>query len=80
MTFFSMLSKVEAEEAKQKTAIGKKNFELPAVGASDADAAADEAPAPKKKSKKAKESLPEGSEAENVLQDDEPNEETETEE
>lgn len=79
MTFFSMLSKVEAEEAKQKTAIGKKNFELPAVGASDADAAADETPAPKKKSKKVKETLPEGSEAANVLQDEEP-EETETEE
>ncbi len=81
MTFFSMLSKVEAEEAKQKTAIGKKNFELPAVGASDADAAVDDAPAPKKTSKKkVKESLPEGSEADNVLQDDEPDENTETEE
>lgn len=73
MNFFTMLSKVEAAEEARKTAIGKKNFEMPAVGASEAEAAEDEpAPAAPKKRSKKKESLPEGSEADNVLQEDEP--------
>lgn len=80
MNFFSMLSKVEAEEAKKQTAIGKKEFEMPAVASSDAAASADPAPAVKKKTKKNKETLPEGSEAENVLQEDEPEADDETEE
>ena len=67
MTFFSMLSKVEAEEAKKQ------------VASSDAAASADPAPA-KKKTKKIKETLPEGSEADNVLQEDEPEADDETEE
>lgn len=79
MNFFSMLSKVEAEEAKKQTAIGKKEFEMPAVASSDAAASADPAPA-KKKTKKTKEPLPEGSEADNVLQEDEPEADDETEE
>ena len=80
MNFFSMLLKVEAEEAKKQTAIGKKEFEMPAVASADAAASADPAPAPKKKTKKNKETLPEGSEAENVLQEDEPEADDETEE
>lgn len=73
MNFFTMLSKVEAAEEARKTAIGKKNFEMPPVGASEAEAAEDEpAPAAPKKRSKKKESLPEGSEADNVLQEDEP--------
>lgn len=76
MTFFNMLSKVEAEEVKKKTAIGKKNFELPAVAEADAKAAEESTPK-KTPKKKIKETLPEGSEAENVINEDPEDEETE---
>ena len=80
MNFFSMLSKVEAEEAKQKTAIGKKTFEMPAVGASDAEAASDAESIPAKKKTRKKETMPEGNDADNILQeDDEPENITEEE-
>lgn len=69
MNFFQMLSAVEAEQKKHQTAVGKKEFKMPAVAAADAEASADPAPAePKKK----KEIIPEGNEAENVIQPEEP--------
>ena len=69
MNFFTMLSAVEAEKAKQKTAIGNTAaFQLPSVG--ELDAAASAEPEPAKKTKKKKEHLPEGNEAENVIQED----------
>lgn len=76
MTFFNMLNAVEAEKAKQKTAIGKPaEFKLPAVGEADAAASTDPEPTASKKKTKKKEIIPEGSEAENVLQPEEPEEE-----
>lgn len=77
MNFFTMLSAVEAEKQKQANAVAKKNFTMPAVGEADAAAAAD--PAPKKSTKKKKEALPEGPEADNVIQEDEPEEDEEEE-
>lgn len=78
MNFFQMLSAVEAEQKKQQTAVGKKEFKMPAVAAADAEASADPAE-PKKKTKK-KEIIPEGNEAENVLQPDKPEADDEKEE
>lgn len=80
MNFFQMLSAVEAVQKKQQTAVGKKEFKMPAVAAADAEASADPAPAEPKKKTKKKEIIPEGNEAENVLQPDEPEEDDEKEE
>lgn len=78
MNFFTMLSAVEAEKQKQANAIAKKTFTMPAVGEADAAAAAD--PAPKKSTKKKKEVLPEGPEADNVIQEESPEDEEDNEE
>lgn len=72
MNFFQMLSAVEAEQKKHQTAVGKKEFKMPAVAAADAEASADPAPAEPKKITKKKEIIPEGNEAENVIQPEEP--------
>ena len=78
MNFFTMLSAVEAEKEKQKTAIGKKNtsFSLPAVAVNDA---AEDPESTPKKTRKKKEVLPEGDEADNVIQPEEPEEDEEEE-
>lgn len=79
MNFFKMKEIVDAAQKKseeQKNAIEKKQFALPAVGASD-DASA-EAPK-KKKTKKTEPQIPEGNEAENVIPEETPDDEDEEE-
>lgn len=76
MNFFTMKEIVDAAQRKseeQKNAIERK-FSLPAVGASDA---APEEPKKTKKTRKSEPQIPEGNEADNVIQEDTPEDEEE---